>query len=223
MVVVAHHTARLQAVYHSVLFFKLPVERHTVAVVVPIAVEPYCPHGHIGRKQLRKLPVHKAIVRFPVAQRESRPVVCPVRPPRIIGACPVEMRVVQMKSEIFPRTRLRQLAQHVAPERRGIDYVVITLPGVPHRKTVVMPAGKAHIPRSRTRYGFGSCPHRNPQDRSLARPWHTPRQAEAVSLRYHSPCPNMLYMPQWIKCRSGRRQILPAICALPLRACTPPR
>mgnify|MGYP001000443809 CR=1 FL=1 len=122
MVVVGHEATGLQTVNEGVLGGELPVEGLRVGIVVPPSVEPDGSDGAV----VGELRVHKAVIALPVGLMGGA-----ARPESgatqgIVGAIPVQMRVVEMQPDAVVGAGLGELADDVAPEGCGFYYVIRT-------------------------------------------------------------------------------------------------
>ena len=158
MVVVSDETCRLQAVYHRILFVKLPIERYSVLVAVPLAVEPDSSYLAVLGKKLSQLFVHEIVVCRPVLVVSVAPDnFLPRTSERVLVTCPIQVRIVKVQPYSLLVAFIGKFLYHVTPERSGIDNIVVALFGVPHGKTVVVTAGEAYILRSGILYGCNPC------------------------------------------------------------------
>ena len=145
MVVVGHEAAGLQAVDEGVLGWELPVEGLRVGIVVPPSVEPDGSDRAVVGEELGELRVHKAVIALPVGLMGGA-----ARPESgatqgIVGAIPVQMRVVEMQPDAVVGAGLGELADDVAPEGCGFYYVIRTGCRIEQRESVVMTGGDGDV------------------------------------------------------------------------------
>ena len=112
----------MQLVYECVLLVELPVE---VFRMVPHSVKPYCSYLAVVGQYLGELCVHEVEVRVPVggAFGLGQGLACIAE--RIVRAIPVHVRVVNVQLYALSVTFVGQLFQYVAPERGGVNDVVV--------------------------------------------------------------------------------------------------
>ena len=145
--VVANEAGWLQGVDVVVKFLHAPGKGRAVAVVVPHAVQPDAVHAPIAREQFAELPFHKVEVGVIVGLAGMSLAVA--RPSRgIVGARPVDERIVEVEAQPLPVAFVGQFAHDVASEGRG-RHAVCRLVGEPHREAVVVARGEAHVARPR--------------------------------------------------------------------------
>ena len=150
--VVSDQAARLQGVDELVLRVEVPERRLVFVwlfVLVPDAVEPYCPDRAILGEQLRQLVVHKPEVAVPISAVRSSGAVSGA-PARVeIRSSPVQVGVVEMQFQAFFLTSLGDFPDYVTSERSGIHHIVGTRFGPEHRESVMMPCGYGEVPGAR--------------------------------------------------------------------------
>lgn len=66
-------------------------------------------------------------------------------PERIFRPSPVEVGIIKMKPDAMTLAGVGQLFEHVASKRGGVNDIVVRLPGLEHRETVVVTRGEADI------------------------------------------------------------------------------
>ena len=142
MMVVSYEASGLQTLDEGVLFLESPVE--FLLFVVPHAIEPDGSNRAIIGQKLSQLTIHESIIALPIrggwVVRTVLAASC-----RIVCPLPIHVAVVEMEFEPLLSASLRKCFHHIFPVRSGFDDVIRTCLRCPHRKAVVMPAGKGDV------------------------------------------------------------------------------
>ena len=142
MMVVPYKASRLQTLDEGVLLLESPVE--FLLLVVPHAVEPNGSNRAVIGQELSQLTVHEGIIAVPIrGGRVVRTVLAGSR--RVVRALPIHVAVVEMEFEVLLPASLCEFTNDVALERSGIHDVVRACLRCPHRKAIMMPAGKGDV------------------------------------------------------------------------------
>ena len=142
MMVVSYEASGLQTLDEGVLLLESPVE--FLLFVVPHSVEPNGSNRAIIGQKLSQLTIHESIILVPIRGgwvvravfAASCRVVCPL---------PIHVAVVEMEFEPLLSASRCKCFHHIFLVRSGIDDVIRTCLRRPHRKAVVVPAGKGDI------------------------------------------------------------------------------
>ena len=143
--VVSYEASGLQTLDEGVLLVESPVE--FLLFVVPHAVKPDGSNRAVIGQELSQLTIHEGIIAVPIKGRfVTRHFVSPTR--RVVRTVPIQVAVVEMEFEPLLSASLRKRSKNVAFVGSGIDDVVRTCFRPPHRKAIMMPAGKGDVLRT---------------------------------------------------------------------------
>ena len=147
MVVVAHEAGRLKSVNQFVLLGQLPIERHAVLVVVPMAVEPDGAYLAVVCQELGQLRIHKLVIAGPV--RLFGVLACAVSCAScgIVVARPVYVGIVEVELDALSVAGICELAHHILAIG-CVHNVIIRLAGVPQGEAIVVARGEADVFRA---------------------------------------------------------------------------
>ena len=98
MVVVPDQASRLKFVNQCILFVEAPVE---ILVVIPQTVKPDRADRPVVRQQFRQLIVHETEVAIVILLIGGSTGIVSRSAQRIIGAMPIQVRIIEMKLDIL--------------------------------------------------------------------------------------------------------------------------
>ncbi|MPM74135.1 hypothetical protein SDC9_121120 [bioreactor metagenome] len=135
VVIADDKASRLYAVDVVVNFTQSPVE---IGRLVPLPVKPYCADLSVVGQQFGKLIEHEPVVGVPVSLFGASYSTARASDRKIVGSPPVELGVIEMQFDSLLVASIRELFDDVALERCAVHNVIRRLPGMKHRKAIVM-------------------------------------------------------------------------------------